>query len=108
MKAGRKQHKAEEPDRDDEIGWNGEESKNLRQHEEHDQAVMLRRRSSRRRSQATNGIESSTIHALPTICPQSRSSEPNASHRKTTESTTSPTMLEANTARTSPRRTSGV
>src|SRR5262245_15934050 len=66
------------------------------------------RRSSRRRSQATKGIESSTIHAFPTIWPSRKSSEPKASHRNTTESTTSPTTLDATTARTNPRRTSGV
>ena len=43
------------------------------------------RRSSRRRSHATNGIDSNTIHALPTIWPGRKSSEPKASHRNTIE-----------------------
>src|SRR5262245_23019046 len=66
------------------------------------------RRASRRRSQATNGIDSNTIHALPTIWPSRNSSEPKASHKKTTESTTSPTTPDATTAMRSPRRASGV
>src|SRR5262249_59248630 len=55
------------------------------------QTGAMPRRASRRRSQATNGIDSSTIHALPTIWPSRNSSEPKASHKNTTESTTSPT-----------------
>src|SRR5262249_49877096 len=66
-----------------------------------------RRRSSRRRNQAKNGMESSTIHAFPTIWPSRKSSEPKASHKNTTESTTSPATLDATTATISPRRTSG-
>src|SRR5262249_32312704 len=46
-------------------------------------------------SQATNGTDSSTIHALPTIWPSRNSSEPKASHKNTTESTTSPTTPDA-------------
>src|SRR4029077_10496699 len=65
-------------------------------------------RASRRRIQPTHGSDSSTIHALPTICPSRNSSEPKASHRNTTESTTRPTTLEATTATISPRRASGV
>ena len=41
----------------------------------------------------TNGMDRSTIHALPTTWPARKSSEPKASQRKTIESTTSPTML---------------
>src|ERR1700758_2834336 len=72
------------------------------------QTGAMPRRASRRRSQATNGIDNATIHALPTIWPSRKSSEPKASHRNTTESTRSPTTPDATTAMRSPRRASGV
>ena len=60
------------------------------------------RRSSRRRSHATNGIDSNTIHALPTIWPARKSSEPKASHRNTIESTTSPATPEVDDGKNQP------
>src|SRR6188768_3289976 len=66
------------------------------------------RRSSRRLIQATNGIASSTIQSLPMTWPNRNSSDPNASHKNTIESTINPTMLDAITAATRRRRASGV
>jgi hypothetical protein len=49
----------------------------------------------------------STIQSLPTIWPTRKSSEPKASQRNTIESTTSPRILEATTAKAGGNRRAG-